>query len=137
MDTLKRQLARILDCQPLWRAALLISVAAILYLATTSEPYLVPASSYDKVNHLIAFAELTVLSRLAWPGTHPIRLILLLIAFGLLIEIIQSQLPYRDFSLADVVADAVGVVIGLLPWPGLRGWTTTREATQNRMCDKR
>ena len=33
--------------------------------------------------------------------------------FGLLTEVVQSVLPYRDFSLADLGADAVGAVVGV------------------------
>ena len=50
----------------------------------------------------------------------PAPLVPAVLGFGLLIEVIQSQLPHRDFSLADVTADAAGMAIGLLPWPGLR-----------------
>ena len=43
-----------------------------------------------------------------------------LLGFGLGIEIIQAHLPYREFSLADLAADAAGIAIGLFPWPGIR-----------------
>lgn len=133
MDALKSQLDQILDCQPLWRVGVLISVTGILYLATTSTPYPLPASANDKINHLVAFAELTVVARLAWPRINPLRLVPAVLGFGLLIEVIQSQLPHRDFSLADVTADAAGMAIGLLPWPGLRGRAKSRHRSKNRM----
>jgi VanZ family protein len=90
-------------------------------LATTNSPYPIPSSANDKVNHLIAFLELTILTRLAWPGLKAWQYAPFLLAFGLAIEIIQATLPYRDFSLADLVADSLGMLIGMLPWPGLRG----------------
>lgn len=133
MDTVKRHLAQIRDCQRLWQSALLMSVIAILYLATTSEPYPVPSSANDKVNHLIAFAELTVLARLGWPRVRAIWFVPALIGFGFLIEGIQSQLPYREFSLADVAADAAGIAIGLLPWPGLSSQRPAGSAAESRM----
>jgi len=34
--------------------------------------------------------------------------------------VVQANLPYRDFSLADVLADSLGIAIGMLPWPGTR-----------------
>ncbi|MGM0768603.1 MAG: VanZ family protein [Pseudomonadota bacterium] len=133
MDTLKSQLNQILDCQPLWRLGLLVSMIAILFLATTSEPYPVPSSANDKINHLIAFAELAVLSRLAWPRINPLAFVPALLGFGLLIEGIQSQLPHREFSMADVAADGVGIAIGLLPWPGLKRQTQAEDRPQNQM----
>ncbi len=112
----------ILAMRRLWQAALFVSIAAILYLATTSNSYPpIPAAPNDKINHLIAFLELTLVTRLAWP-----RLSVFwyappaLLVFGLILEVVQANLPYRDFSLADLTADAVGIGLGLLPWPGLR-----------------
>lgn len=132
MNTLKRQLGKILDCQPLWRLAWLVSAAAILFLATTSEPYPMPSSANDKVNHLLAFAELTILARLAWPQVRIAALALVVLGFGLMIEAIQFLLPHRDFSLLDLAADAAGIGLGLLPWPGLsRKTTNVTKATQS------
>lgn len=115
MVFLKNNLQLLLNYQPLWRAALILSAMAILYLATTSQPYPIPSAPNDKVNHLLAFIQLTVVTRLAWPGLSRIWVALGVMAFGLAIEITQAQLPYRDFSLLDLAADAAGVAIGLLP----------------------
>lgn len=120
MDRLKQQLTSLLHCRPLWQAAFVISVLAIGFLATTNNPYPVPSSSSDKVNHVIAFLELTILTRLAWPELRAIWFVPALLGFGLGIEIIQANLPYREFSLADLAADGAGIAIGLLPWPGVR-----------------
>ncbi|MCK0163476.1 MULTISPECIES: VanZ family protein [unclassified Marinobacter] len=120
MATLKHQLTVLLHCRPLWRLALLLSVVAIGFLATTNSSYPIPSAPSDKVNHLIAFVELTILTRLAWPQLRAIWYAPVLLAFGLGIEAVQANLPYRDFSLMDVAADGAGILIGLLPWPGLR-----------------
>jgi VanZ family protein len=120
MDTLKQQMTSLLQYRPLWRAAFVVSVLAIGFFATTDNPYPIPSSSSDKVNHLIAFLELTILTRLAWPELRAIWFAPALLSFGLGIEIIQANLPYREFSLADLAADGAGIAIGLLPWPGIR-----------------
>lgn len=120
MADLKHQVLTLLRCRPLWRIALLISVVAILFLATTANPYPVPASASDKVNHVIAFIELTLLTRLSWPEAKALWFAPALLLFGLAIEGIQAGLPYREFSLADLAADGVGIALGLLPWPGLK-----------------
>ncbi len=120
MATLKHRLTSLLNYRALWRVAFVISVLAIGFLATTDDPYPVPSSSSDKVNHLIAFLELTILTRLSWPGLRAIWFAPALLGFGLGIEIIQAHLPYREFSLADLAADAAGIAIGLFPWPGIR-----------------
>ncbi|MDX1635932.1 MAG: VanZ family protein [Marinobacter sp.] len=101
-----------------WRLALAISVAAILFLATTSQTHAVPASFGDKFNHLIAFVELTLLARLGWPHARPLLVATLVLGFGLLLELLQAPLPYRSFSLLDLAADAAGIGLGLAlsPW---------------------
>jgi VanZ family protein len=38
----------------------------------------------------------------------------LLLAFGMLIEIVQAFIPGRDFSGFDVIADSVGITIGIV-----------------------
>lgn len=120
MATLKHQLLTLLHFQPLWRLALLLSVLVIGFLATTSSDYPIPSAPSDKVNHFIAFLELTIVTRLAWPQLRTLWYAPALLGFGLGIEAVQASLPYRDFSFADVAADGIGILIGLLPWPGLR-----------------
>ncbi|MGP4845230.1 VanZ family protein [Marinobacter sp. 1Y8] len=97
----------------LWRLALIGSMLVILWLATTRLDYPIPASSWDKLNHLIAFIELAILARLSWPRLSPAYAGLAMLAYGLAIEIIQAPLAYREFSLLDLVADGAGVLIGL------------------------
>ncbi|MBC7191235.1 MAG: VanZ family protein [Marinobacter sp.] len=117
MPVMRDTFYQIRDCLPLWRAALALSLIAILWLATTSYPSPALSAPSDKVNHFIAFMELTLLSRLGWPGKPVLRYAYALLAFGLTLELIQSQLDYRDFSWADLLADGAGIALGLLPWP--------------------
>lgn len=115
MVSLKNSFRSILMYQPLWRAVLIISALAIVYLATTSEPYPIPSAPSDKVNHLLAFIQLTVVTRLAWPELSRVWVATSVMAFGLAIEVTQAQLSYRDFSLLDLATDGAGIAIGLLP----------------------
>lgn len=117
MVFLTQRIRFLLDYQPFWRVTLVISATAVLYLATTSEPYPVPSSDNDKLNHLLAFLQLTIVTRLAWPGLNRLWIACGLLAFGVSIEIVQAQLPYRTFAVADIVADALGIAVGLLPCP--------------------
>lgn len=66
-------------------------------------------------NHLAAFIVLTMLARAAWPGLARLCLFGLLLAFGGLIELLQS-LPVinRSMSLYDWAVDAVGIALGLV-----------------------
>lgn len=96
------------------KAAFFICLVAIEYLATTSVHIEIVESIWDKANHFIAFMTLYVLLSLAYRSLHVTTKSALLLAFGLQIEIVQWFLPHRDFSLLDVVADSVGIVIGIL-----------------------
>ncbi|MFV8569774.1 VanZ family protein [Marinobacter sp. SBS5] len=120
MRRFRQTLHSLLRMTRLWQVVLFLSLAAILYLATTSQSYPITSSANDKINHLIAFAELTIVTRLAWPRLSFYWYAPALLGFGFTLEAIQATLPYRDFSLADVLADALGIAIGMLPWPGIR-----------------
>ncbi|MDN6319575.1 MAG: VanZ family protein [Marinobacter sp.] len=120
MATLKQQFLTLLHFQPLWRLILMLSVIVIGFLATTSSDYPVPSAPSDKVNHFMAFFELTIVTRLAWPHLRILWYAPALLSFGLSIEAVQANLPYRDFSFADLAADGIGILAGLLPWPGIR-----------------
>lgn len=116
MKALKNQVLALIQCRPIWRAGLALSAVAILYLATTPGTDLLPPSPSDKLNHLVAFMELTLLARLGWPQARVSSVLILLLGYGVAIEIIQWPLPYREFSVADMVADAAGIALGLALW---------------------
>jgi len=117
MAFLRQRIRFLLEYQPLWRAALVVSAVAIIYLATTSQPYPIPSAASDKVNHLLAFIQLAVVTRLAWPALGRAWIFVGLLAFGLGIELVQAQLPYRTFAITDILADTAGIALGLLPCP--------------------
>jgi VanZ family protein len=91
--------------------ALAVCVLAIAYLAFAPLDQAVGAPS-DKLNHILAFAVLSWLAEGSFPGDRraPIRWTLLM-TYGLVIEIVQAFLPYREFSLLDVAADGMGILL--------------------------
>jgi VanZ family protein len=85
-------------------------------LALSPAPYLPPLeifSWWDKAQHAIAFGTLTVLAVLAYPGVSKVRIGLLLMVLGVLIEVLQYFSGYRYGDWQDAVADGVGVLVGL------------------------
>ncbi len=116
MARLRHTIANLLHKRRLWQSALTVSIIAILYIATTDSSYPIPPSNNDKISHLIAFVELTVLARLSWPHIRAIWYLPALLGFGFALEAMQANLPYRVFSLTDVLANAAGIAIGLLIW---------------------
>jgi len=91
-----------------------ICLVSIEYLATTTREIKPLEHTWDKANHFIAFMTLYVLLSLAYRNLSVVIKIVLLLAFGMQIEIVQSFIPGRDFSGFDVVADSVGITIGIV-----------------------
>jgi VanZ family protein len=68
----------------------------------------------DKVEHILAFFVLTALARMGWPR-RAWTMAILLLAYGVGIEFAQALATIgRTASAADVVADLIGIGIGLL-----------------------
>jgi VanZ family protein len=66
----------------------------------------------DKINHIVAFSTLFIIGNLCI--SLRIRLVLLLILYGIFIEIVQYFLPYRIFSFYDILADIIGICVGFI-----------------------
>lgn len=67
----------------------------------------------DKIEHIMAFFVLTALARMGWPRRAWTSAILMF-AYGVGIEIAQAMTTVgRNASAADVVADVIGISIGL------------------------
>jgi VanZ family protein len=103
-----------------WRALLLLLIAVITWLALSPAPPKTLNTGWDKANHALAFAALAFSCVWGW-WPRPRQwgwVVLALLAYGVGIEIAQSFLPPREADWHDVVADSVGIALGLLAaWP--------------------
>lgn len=90
-------------------------VVAVLVLSLMPPTPHMPSTGWDKANHLLAFAVLAWLGCSAWPG-RTARVLCGLLAFGVLIEGLQSLTPYRVAEWADLWADALGLALGWGAW---------------------
>jgi VanZ family protein len=98
------------------KGAFWVCFVVINALALSPAPYLPPLeifSWWDKAQHAIAFGTLTVLAVLAYPGVSKFRIGFLMLALGVLIEVLQYFSGYRNGDWQDAVADGVGVLVGL------------------------
>lgn len=78
----------------------------------------------DKVMHIAAFAFLAVWFSGQYEKRSYWRIALGLIAFGILIELVQSMVSYRTAEWMDLIGDAAGITIGLLIGVlGAGGWS--------------
>jgi hypothetical protein len=88
-------------------------------MAILPHPPELPGEPNDKVQHIIAFATLSLLGNFAYPAMPLLQLLVRLSLFGAFIEVVQA-IPalHRDSDVLDWAADtgAVAVVLLLVRW---------------------
>lgn len=103
-------------CAAIIRALFWAAAAFAFVMASLPKPPQLPGDPGDKVQHIIAFAVLAVLTRLGWLKVSGWRLLAGLSAFGALIELVQA-IPAlnRHADWIDWMADtlAAAAVLGL------------------------
>ncbi len=101
-----------------WLALGWSMVAALIWLSLSRMDG--PSLINDKLAHAIAYFSLMV-----WFGqlhAKLARVALGLLLLGALLEVLQGMSGYRDMSLADLAADAIGIGLGWIVaarWPRL------------------
>lgn len=98
-----------------WRALLVFLIVVVSYLALTPTPLEGSESALDKVGHFMAFTALAFSGYLAIPSSRGTRTTLLfgLLAYGGLIEVLQLFVPGRSAEWGDLLADGIGIVVGI------------------------
>lgn len=99
------------DRAALFRVLLVVALLAISFLATTRLTVPVARDMNDKVGHALAFFILALLVDFSFPAWTLRTKVLVLIAYGLSLELTQAYLPYRSCSLFDLGADAGGLAL--------------------------
>ena len=90
-----------------WLCMLVIS-----WLVVAPQNELPPVRLWDKAAHALAFAALMLLCAMAYRRRLSLaRIAILLFIFGVGIEIVQYLLPYREFSVLDMLANSVGILL--------------------------
>ena len=95
-----------------FRIALFVSAFVMLYFTTTASEPDIAQSINDKLSHGLTFLLLSLLADFSCPeGKFTFRKVSPLVAYGVLIECIQYFLPYRSFSVLDILADIAGIAL--------------------------
>lgn len=103
-----------------FRVALVVTLVVTMYLATTQQEFPVLDSINDKVKHALAFYVLAFLADYSTPKVKfNLNKGLTILSYGLLIEVVQYFLPYRESSLFDLMADGIGIAIYVVSQPVL------------------
>lgn len=110
---------------PAFKGAFLLALAVFTWLALDPTPTeILPISNADKLAHLMAYVVLAFLLDAGWPQQRFVLWKwLVLLGYGMTIELLQSQIPTRDFSLADMATNACGIALYAFAFaPLLRRW---------------
>ena len=94
---------------------LVVLLVVVSWLAFSPRPPPI-GLGWDKLNHAMAFAALAAAARVAGANrmTRPRQVVTnWLLAYGAFIELVQSQIPNRGAEWLDLLADLVGIMIGL------------------------
>ena len=97
-----------------FRIILVISIAIISILSIREVNIESSVNSLDKVLHFLCFSYLTLIAWLSRILNKDLHVYVIVLAYGILIEIVQRFLPYRSFEYLDIFADFVGIIAGLI-----------------------
>jgi VanZ family protein len=88
-------------------------VAAIVWLSLTPAPPKIDFRESDKVGHLLGYGTIMFWFSLLYFSTRARILYAAgFVAMGISLEFIQGQLGYRSYEPLDMVANALGVLLG-------------------------
>jgi VanZ family protein len=101
-----------------WRAVGFGLVMLVIWLSLTPHPIEIPVENGDKLGHVAAYATL-----MFWfaqlDARHRMRLAYAIgfVMLGVALEFAQRLTDYRTFEVADMCADAVGVLFAWVASP--------------------
>ena len=96
------------------RLILVISVVFISILSVQKIEVQSSVNLSDKLIHFFCFLYLIIISWLSRITSKELLLYVIVLAYGILIEIVQRFLPHRSFEYLDIFADFVGIIAGII-----------------------
>jgi VanZ family protein len=101
--------------QRLWRGVGWFGLVLLLYLSLTPRPPDIPMEQGDKFGHALAYALLMFWWAQLFIATRArLRLAAGLLALGIALEYAQGWTGWRTFDYFDMLADAIGIMLGWL-----------------------
>lgn len=100
-------------------ALAVITILLLIPLAPIKDQW----KNTDKLEHISAFAGLTLMGALSFEGTLK-KIAICLMIYGASTEILQALTPARQASFADWLADCVGIGLGIAIYRALIKRTT-------------
>ncbi|QQX82598.1 VanZ family protein [Shewanella sp. KX20019] len=97
--------------QNIFKLALAMTLIVVSYLVFSKPNYNINTiAHFDKIGHIGSFFVLSYLTYFAFkPRWYLLACVLAF--YAVFIEIVQSQLSYRSASVADFIADMIGILL--------------------------
>lgn len=95
------------------RAAFWVATLSVLVLSLLPTSTPLPSTGWDKSNHVLGFAILAALGSLGY-RRQELKVSVGLLAFGVLIEVLQAFSGYRFAEWGDLLSDMIGIALGIL-----------------------
>jgi VanZ family protein len=92
-----------------WRSAFFVTLGTLTWLLLAPADQLPRVGLWDKLSHALAFAALAMLIHAGWARAPKPALWATLLSYSLLMEVLQTLVPGRTFTMLDLLADAVGI----------------------------
>jgi VanZ family protein len=102
------------------KVAFYCALIAVSWLGLSNQSAPTITTGWDKTNHLLAFFTLYLLLDLVYPFGDKQK-VALLVLYAVALECVQGLIPWRAFSLLDLVADFLGL-LGYLAARALWRW---------------
>jgi len=114
--------APLLRWSPLWLATGWLLVSSIVYLSLVPAPPSIDLPEGDKLEHVLAYAVLMFWFAQMYYRTRS-RLLFAIgfVLLGVALEFLQGLTETRQFEIADMIADAAGVMLGWMIAPPRTG----------------
>jgi len=93
---------------------LVLSILVISFLSTSETNSSSQSLIDDKLLHFLCFAYLTIIFKFTQFIDQDFLHYVIVLAYGILIEIVQMYLPYRSFEFLDILADFMGILCASL-----------------------
>ena len=94
----------------------LLLLALYLVMGTAKQPQQVVGDYNDVLMHFAGYAVAGVSVSIAFAQQTIWLRFFQLFCFSTLVEIVQYTLPWRSFELKDIVANSLGILLGLVLW---------------------
>jgi len=106
---------------------LILWLLLVLFISIVPVPRTgIETGEFDKLVHFVIYGitGIFILRSLADKGSRPLIITLLSIiassTYGFFLEVVQSLLPYRSFSVNDILANCSGATIFVISWGFLK-----------------